>query len=150
MNEMKGKRKKATKKAKKAPDKPPLEVVKDDPPPADVDVKVPPSESEVRPLNPVQALQYKFAMLQEELVGEKKKNITLKRAMIAKEEEIVALRRENAAMRETVVSREEQDMFKASGALLQQLGVGKNDEVMIEGGRLFVAPKGTAKKRQNG
>lgn len=149
-----GKRvKKATK--KKAEDKKPdLKVVKDPPPeapPAEVDVKVPsPAEPEMRPLNPVEALQYKFALLQEELVGEKKKLIALKRAMITKEEEIVALRRENADMRETLVSREEQDMFKASGAILQRLGVGENEEVLIEGGRLFVAPKGTAKKRRNG
>lgn len=134
----------------KPPDKPPLEVVKDeDPPPPDVDVAVEPPPA-VRPLNPVHALQYRFAMLQEELVGEKKKNIALKRVLLGKDAEILDLRRETADLKEIVVNREEQDLFKTNISLLQQLGVGEDEEVLIEEGRLFVAPKGTARKRING
>ena len=70
--------------------------------------------------------------------------------MIGKDEEIVSLRRENTTMKETLVNREEQDLFRTSAALLQQLGVGEEEEVLIESGRLFVAPKGTAQKRRNG
>lgn len=148
----KSKRKPGGKRAKKATKKAeaPLEVGKDeDPPPPDVDVAVDPPPA-VRPLNPVHALQYRFAMLQEELVGEKKNNIGLKRALLGKDEEILTLRRETAELKEIVVNREEQDLFKTNNTLLQQLGVGADEEVLIQDGRLFVAPKGTAQKRING
>lgn len=151
-----GKRTKKAKPAKepkggeKPPDKPPLEVVKDEEPaPSDVDVAVEPPPA-MRPLNPVQALQYKFAMLQEELVGEKKQIIGLKRVLLGKDEEILVLRKETADLKEIVVNREEQDLFKTNANLLQQLGVGEDEEVLFDGGRLFVAPKGTARKRING
>lgn len=148
--------KKAAKKKDEAPsNKPPLEVVKDeDPPPKPEgppknDVEVEP-KPEMRPLNPVDALRYKFAMLQEELIGEKKKSIALKRTLLSKDEEILTLRKETADLRETVVTREEQDLFNNNISLLEKLGVGENEEVLIESGRLFVAPKGTAKQRRNG
>jgi len=148
-----GKKAEPTKKAEepKSPDKPPLEVVRDEepsPPPADADVAVEPPS--VRPLNPVHSLQYRFAMLQEELVGEKKKIIALKRVLLGKDEEILTLRKETADLKEIVVNREEQDLFKTNITLLRELGVGEEEEVLIEGGRLFVAPKGTAQKRIDG
>lgn len=160
-----GKRtKKAAKKTKPAekaeepnpPDKPPLEVVRDEEPPpgpppevpSDVDGAVEPPA--VRPLNPVHSLQYRFAMLQEELVGEKKENIALKRVLLGKDAEILDLRKETADLKEIVVNREERDLFNTNATLLRELGVGEDEEVLIESGCLFVAPKGTAQKRSNG
>jgi len=101
----------------------------------------------VRPLDSIQALQYKFALLQEELIGEKKNIVMLKRVVARKDEEILVLRRETADLKEIVVTREEQDLFRENRILLQRLGVGEDEEVLIEGGRMFVAPKGTARKR---
>ena len=102
----------------------------------------------VRPLNPTQALQYKFALLQEEIIGEKKKIVALKRVVIRKDEEILALRRETADLKETLVAREERDLHRDNQVLLQRLGVGESEEVLIDGGRLFIAPVGTAGKRK--
>lgn len=153
-----GKRQPKTKGEQKPPDKPPLELVKDegsstdapsDPTPGG-DKPEPTPESELRPLNPVDALQYKFALLQEELVEEKRKLIALKRKLIDKDQEILALSRENVALREIIVNREEQDLFRVNDSLLKRLGVGEAEEVLVENGRLFVAPKGTASKRNNG
>ncbi len=130
-------------------EQPPAEVAPDQPPNGN-QAKPSHSESEIRPLNPVDALQYKFALLQEKLVVEKKKNIELKKEMIRKDEEILALRSEVVVLKETVVTREEDDLCNTSAALLKRLGVGENEEVMLNDGRLFVAPKGTAQKMQNG
>ena len=68
--------------------------------------------------------------------------------LLSKDQEILNLRKETADLKEATVNREEQDMFKSSATLLQQLGVSEDEEVMIDGGRLFVAPKGTARKRR--
>ena len=127
----KKKKPKSTKAAKSgAPSAPPLELVKGE------EEEAAPSP---RPLNSIQALQYTLGLTRDNLLAEKKRNIE-------QEEDIAKLKRELADLKRKLLTKEESESQRLNRELLQQLGIGANEEVVVENGRLFVAPSGTAKR----
>lgn len=133
MGNRKKQKPKKTKSAKpESPSAPPLEVVKDEPREEETE-RVP------RPLNSIQALQYTLGLTRDNLLAEKRRNI-------GQEEEISTLKREIADLKRKLLVKEESETQRLNRELLQQLGVGEDEEVVIENGRLFVAPSGTAKR----
>lgn len=113
----------------KTPSAPPLVVVKEE----EAAAPLP------RPLNSVQALQYTLGLTRDNLLAEKRRSI-------GQEEAISSLKHEVADLKRKLLVKEESETQRLNRELLQQLGVGADEEVVVENGRLFIAPLGTAKR----